>query len=62
VIKKILKKTRLTDPSNIVEDLKYWLKQPAQDRVAVIEMLRNKIYGRSTRLQRVARVIQRPSR
>ena len=62
MIKKILKKTRLTDPSNIVEDLKYWLKQPAQDRVAVIEMLRNKIYGRSTRLQRVARVIQRPSR
>jgi hypothetical protein len=62
MIKRILKRTRLTDPSNLDADLKYWLRQPAKDRVAAVEMLRNQIYGRSARLQRVARVIQRPSR
>ena len=62
MIKKVLKRTYLTDPSNLDEDLKYWLKQPAKDRLAAVEILRNQIYGRSARLQRVARVIQRPSR
>jgi hypothetical protein len=62
MIKKIIKRTHLTDPSNLDEDLKYWLGRPAKDRVAAVEILRNQIYGRSARLQRVARVIQRPSR
>ena len=62
MIKKVVKKTRLKDPSNLDEDLKYWLRQPAKDRLAAVEILRNQIYGRSARLQRVARVIQRPSR
>ena len=62
MIKKILKRTRLTDPSSPGEDLKYWLKRPAKERVAAVEILRNQIYGRPTRLQRVARVIQRLSR
>ena len=62
MIKKIIKITRLKDSSNLDEDLKYWLKQPAKDRLAAVEILRNQIYGSSTRLQRVARVIQRPSR
>ena len=62
MIKKLFKRTHLTDPSNLDEDLKYWLKQPAKNRVAAVEILRNQIYGRSARLQRVARVIQRPSR
>jgi hypothetical protein len=62
MIKKILKRTHLTDLSNLDEDLKYWLRQPAKDRLAAVEILRNQIYGRSARLQRVARVIQRPSR
>ena len=62
MIKKILKRTRLTDSSNLNEDLEYWLRQPAKDRVAAVEILRNQTYGRSARLQRVARVVQRPSR
>ena len=59
---KVVKRTRLTKSSNSDEDLKYWLKKPAKDRVAAVDILRNQIYGSSARLQRVAGVIQRPSR
>jgi hypothetical protein len=62
MIKKVLKRARLTNSSSTDEDLKYWLRRPAKDRVAAVEIIRNQIYGRSARLQRVARVIQRPSR
>ena len=62
MIKKILKRTHLTGSSSPDEDLKYWLRRPVKDRVVAVEILRNQAYGRSARLQRVARVIQRPSR
>ena len=62
MIKKVLKITCLKDPSNVDEDLKYWLKQPDKDRLAAVDTLRNQVYGHTARLQRVARVIQRPSR
>ena len=58
MIKKVFKKTRLQKIS-IGEDLHYWLRQPPEKRVATVDYLRNQIYGRSARLQRVARVIQR---
>ena len=62
MIKKIVKRIALSKSSSSRQDLKYWLSRPVQERLAAVELLRNQIYGRSTRLQRVARVIQRPSR
>lgn len=62
MLKKIVRKKRLGDPADAHDDLGYWLKQPARDRLAAIDILRNQAYGSTARLQRVARVIQRPSR
>jgi hypothetical protein len=62
MVKKVLKRTHLTDSSINHEDLKYWLKRSAKDRLAAVDALRNQIYGSSARLQRTARVIRRPSR
>jgi hypothetical protein len=62
MIKRIFKRTSLAESPHPNEDLKYWLRRPVKDRLAAVEILRNQIYGSSARLQRVARVIQRPSR
>ena len=61
MIKKVVKKSRLQDVIKSKDDLRYWLKQPSEDRVAAVDYLRFQIYDRSARLQRVARVIQRSS-
>lgn len=59
MIKKVVKKFNLKDSKESNRDLEYWLKQSHQDRVAAVDYLRFQIYGRSARLQRTARVVQR---
>ena len=59
MIKKTAKKNNLHNTSSSYQDLRYWLKQPPEKRVAAVDQLRNQIHGRSARLQRVARIIQR---
>ncbi|MGA2914461.1 MAG: hypothetical protein ABSE89_00330 [Sedimentisphaerales bacterium] len=60
MIKKTAAKKRLGEYSEIKENLKYWLgKTPAQ-RIEAVNILRRKKYGDRKRLQRTARVVQRP--
>lgn len=47
--------------SSIREDLAFWLGKAPEGRLAAIERLRKQIDGSTVRLQRIARVIQRPS-
>lgn len=62
MIKKVLKIADLNDKNLISDDLKYWLSKSPEERVAAVEFLRRQYHGNTERLQRVARVIQRPSR
>ena len=61
MIQKIIKKHRLQERTAMQDDLAYWLSKTPEERVATVEYLRRQYYGNATRLQRVARVIQRPS-
>ena len=58
MIKKAIKKRKLRDSNLHLEDLAYWLKRSAEERLAAVEFLRRQQHGSSARLQRVARVIQ----
>jgi hypothetical protein len=60
MIVKIVRKKRLQDSSEIRENLIYWLSKTPDERVAAVEYLRRQLDGSSARLQRSARVIQRP--
>ena len=62
MIKKVVKIADLNDKKLISDDLKYWLSKSPEERVAAVEFLRRQYHGNTERLQRVARVIQRPSR
>ncbi len=62
MIKKVLKISSLSDENLISDDLKYWLSKSSEERVAAVEFLRRQYRGSTERLQRVARIIQRPSR
>jgi ribosome recycling factor len=62
MIQKIVKKRRLQEPAAAQEDLAYWLSKTPEQRVEAVDYLRAQYYGNTTRLQRVACVIQRPSR
>ena len=59
-MKKVVTKRNLKDNSQL-EDLAFWLSQPPDERISAVELLRRQYHGSSERLQRVARVIQRPS-
>ena len=59
MIQKIITKRKSSD---VQSDLAYWLSKMPEERVAAVDYLRKQYYGITTRLQRVARVIQRPSR
>lgn len=59
-MKKVIKRRPLRDPNAAREDLEYWLSRPPEERVAAVDFLRAQFYGRSQRLQRVARVLKRP--
>ena len=62
MIQKIVKKHRLQERTATQDDLAYWLSKTPEERVATVDYLRIQYYGTTTRLQRVARVIQRPPR
>ena len=59
VIEKVVRKWKLGDPAAEKADLQYWLSRSPEERLAAVEELRRRFYGYPTRLQRVARVIQR---
>lgn len=44
------------------DDLAYWLSRSPAERIAAVEYLRRQAGAGSARLQRTARIIQRPSR
>ena len=60
MLEKVVKKVPLNQ-SSVKEDLSFWLAKPPEERLAAVERLRKQIDGSTVRLQRVARVIQRPS-
>jgi hypothetical protein len=62
MIQKIVKKHRLQERITTQDDLAYWLSKAPEERVATVDYLRTQYYGNATRLQRVARVVQRPPR
>ena len=62
MIQKIVKKHHLQERNVTYDDSAYWLSKPPEERVAAVDYLRRQYYGNSARLQRVARVVQRPPR
>jgi hypothetical protein len=62
MIQKIVKKHRLHERTTMQDDLAYWLSKTPEERVAAVDYLRTQYYGNAARLQRVARVVQRPPR
>jgi hypothetical protein len=59
MIAKVVQKRKLQDFSEVKENLAYWLSKTSDERVSAVEYLRRQLDGRSARLQRSARVIQR---
>ena len=59
MIKKVVRKHNLNDYSEIEDNLSFWLTKTPSERISAVEFLRRQFYGRPTRLQRLARVIQR---
>ena len=53
---------RKLDSDTRREDLTYWLTRTPAERIAAVEYLRRQFHGSAARLQRTARVVQRPSR
>ncbi len=59
MIKKVVRKAKLSEFSEVQENLAYWLSKSPEERVAAVEHLRRQHHGGSARLQRTARVFQR---
>jgi hypothetical protein len=59
MIKKVVKIKDLKENDSGLDDLKFWLSKPPEERVATVDYLRRQYHGSTARLQRVARVIQR---
>lgn len=60
MIEKVVKKCRLSEHDEVKSNLAYWLSKPPAERVAAVEFLRELANEGAGRLQRVARVVQRP--
>jgi len=60
MISRTVTKHRLDTSLEIEQNLQYWLSRPPEERLAAVDSLRAQIYGDTERLQRTARVIQRP--
>jgi hypothetical protein len=60
MIEKVVSVKNMDDKRMILDDLKYWLNKPPEERVAAVDYLRRQFHGSSARLQRVARAVQRP--
>jgi len=61
-LKPVVKKRGLHEGSEVRENLEHWLSLPPEERVAAVHFLRTQHHGGPQRLQRVARVLQRPRR
>lgn len=62
MIEKVVRVCNLSSFDQGKEDLAYWLSKTPEERLSAVEILRRRFHGSEERLQRVARVIQRPSR
>jgi len=58
MIRKIVTKRSLQDPSSAKEDLVYWLSRSPEERLATVDYLRRQQHGSAARLQRSARVVK----
>ena len=59
---RVVYKTTLHDPQAAARDLAFWLSRPLAERIEAVETLRARVYGNLPRLQRTARIVQRPPR
>lgn len=60
MIEKVVRKGSLGESSGSKDDRAYWLSKSPEERVAAVDFLRRQRHGSTARLQRTARVIQRP--
>ena len=60
MIAKVVRKADLEHFSEVQENLAYWLSRTPSERLEAVELLRRQRDRNSDRLQRVARVIERP--
>lgn len=61
MIEKIVNIYNLDDPHQQKRDLAFWLTKTTDERISAVELLRRQQHGSTVRLQRVAKVVQRPS-
>ena len=61
MIRKSVQKHKLSEHSEIRQNLEYWLSRPPEERIEAIEILRRQMYGDKypKHIQKVARVIKR---
>lgn len=62
MMQKTVTKRSWQAPDTAPDALTYWLRQLREERVAAVNDLRNQYDGSAARLQKVARVVQRPPR
>jgi hypothetical protein len=60
MIEKVVRKAEQHAFSETKENLAYWLLRTPEERVSTVEYLRRQMHGSSARLQRSARVVERP--
>lgn len=62
MIEKVVHKAKLSEFSEIKENLAYWLSRTPEERASAVEALRRMKHGSAGRLQRVAQVARREER
>jgi hypothetical protein len=60
MIEKIVRKGKMSDISEIKDNLAYWLSKTPEERIEAVELLRRELHGSTKGLQRTARIVQRP--
>lgn len=62
MIKKVVAKQNLQEHKNrsLQNDFAFWLSKSPEERIAAVEYLRKQYNGSTARLQRTARIIERP--
>lgn len=51
---------RNIDDTTPSDDLAWWLSRTPEERIEAVEILRRRFHGNAERLQRTARIIERP--
>ena len=62
MIAKVVRRLDRSSESEAALDLAYWLSRSPAERVEAVEELMRQHHGDAARLQRVARVLERPRR